>query len=87
MPEKQVLVRMFFKTGYTETRPLSWVRFTTAEDFSQNSHVLKASFTEVVKSVEDEVYVAFTDQLLGIQVFLGEFVNARLERSKSRGQY
>jgi hypothetical protein len=88
MAEKQVVARMFFKNGHTEMRPLSWVQFTSVDTFSRQSSVeLAKSIDEKVKTGEDEVYIAFTDQLQGIQIFLGEFVNARLERSKARGAY
>lgn len=87
MAEKQLLARMFFKHGHTETRPLSWILFTSADDFSSHASGMVQRFTEKVETEEDEVYVAFTDQLIGIQVFLGEFVNARLERNRSRGQH
>jgi len=80
MAEKRVLARMFFRSGHTETRPLSWIQFISAADFSKYEPDLKQNFTEKIKTDEDEVYIAITDQLMGVQLFQGVFVNARLER-------
>lgn len=84
MAEQQILARMFFKNGNTETRPLSWIIFATAEGFGKDAGSYLQEPLSRVKSEADEVYVAFADQLNGIQLFRGVFVNARYERKANR---
>ncbi len=85
---EQVLARMFFESSngpYIETRPLDWVEFTTSEDFCsqvEEDKDRKKFESELDKRLVDgkEVYVAFTDKLLGIQFYKGVFTNVWEQR-------
>jgi hypothetical protein len=83
MAGKQVIARMFFNNGHVETRPLSWIHFSTADGFQGKRAVFDEVVNDRIKTEQDEVYVAFTEHLCGIQLFLGDFVNARLERKSN----
>lgn len=79
--KKEILVRMFFKDGHVETRPLSWLFLTTSEDFLGKEHLDK--FIEGrVEGEDSELYIAFVDQMNGMQIYRGEFVNVRAEQRK-----
>jgi hypothetical protein len=77
-----VLARMFFTSGLIETRPLSWIVFTTSGSF--DSDKLEKTAKQVTEG--EEVYVAFIDKINGIQLYRGLFTNVRAERNRSGNQ-
>jgi len=74
--KEQLLARLFYTSGLTETRPVEWIIFTDSEDFILD-HPQKQDQIKDRLAKHGEVYVAFTDKINGIQIFNGEFVNAR----------
>jgi hypothetical protein len=80
--QEELLARMFFTDDKVETRPLDWIIFTTPETFDP------VVLNDVAKEIpgSEEVYVAFTNKLNGIQIFKGKFVNVRAQRSDRRDQ-
>jgi len=73
---EQLLARLFYTSGLTETRPVEWIIFTDSEEYildaPQKDGLIKEKLTKY-----GEAYVAFTDKINGIQIFNGVFVNAR----------
>ena len=76
MEKEQILARMFFVNGHIETRPLEWIEFATPEQVANGKVFDKQTDLEG----DDEVYVAMTTQLTGIQLYRGVFTNVRAER-------
>ena len=78
--EQQVLVRMFFENGQIETRPLSWVQFVGTEKIIDG----EINIADAAKNIRgsEEVYFAFVDKLIGLQMFMGIFTNVRDERQR-----
>jgi len=77
--QPQTLVRMFFANGRIETRPIVWVRVVTEdEDFAE---IINNEEHQIVEE-GGEIYIAFANQLISMQVFKGRFTNARLEREQ-----
>ena len=81
---ERLLVRIFYSNGATEVRPSDWVIFTTADDFMMDEPEMKSRIEAKVKK-DEEVYIANLNKINGIQLYKGEFVNARKNKQHSRG--
>jgi len=90
-----LLARMFFRVGgdnlHIETRPLKWIEFVSAEDLASQM-VSDESRDEFIEQVDrrtqggKEVFIAITDNLLGVQMFRGTFNNVRQDRKHSHAR-
>lgn len=83
MQDNQVLVRMFFENGTVETRPLSWIVFSSADQFEEGDAESLKKLEQRIQG-DSEVYVVFIEKLIGMQLFRGRFTNVRAERRHER---
>ena len=77
--EKQLLARMFFVDGRTETRPLKRVRFCDEDSFLLGG---PENLDKIAKEVvgDDDMYIAFVNKIKGIQILRGTFTNVPSHR-------
>ena len=80
----EMLVRMFFTDGKTEVRPLDRVHFTTPEIFVEECNEEIPKLVNTINDQRRDCYVVFVNQLNGIQLHKGEFVDVRGERERGR---
>jgi len=81
---KQTLVRMFFDNGHIEVRPLDRVSFVNSQEFSTDKGQKDFKCKSESMQEDGEIYVAFVDQLIALQVYRDTFVDVRLQRKHSR---